>query len=95
MAPLMLTGAHGRPLTWAQARAVAELMKRGFALARRLTPLSMRLTSWQPALLVAALLWVLSRTPVVNALGARGPGEARALLAAMKLPDPLRDGAGD
>lgn len=89
MAPLMLLGAHARPLTHAQARALASTMKAGFALVPNVTPLSVRLLSWCPGFLLTAMLWLVSRTRVVDALGGRGPGEALALLKQMGLPPPL------
>lgn len=87
-APLMLTGAHGQPLTWFHARQLADTMKKGFALVPRITPFMVRMLSWYPRFFITLMLWLASRTPLTKSLGGRGPGEAHALLKQMNLPAP-------
>lgn len=87
-APMMLTGAHGQPLTWSHATKLAETMKQGFARVPRITPFMVRLLTWYPRFFIAWMLWLMSRTPIAKSLGGRGPAEANALLQQMNVPTP-------
>ncbi|MFT3711100.1 MAG: 2-dehydropantoate 2-reductase N-terminal domain-containing protein [Archangium sp.] len=88
-APLMLAGAYGKALSWAEASRLVATMKRGFALVPKVTPFSVRVLSWTPAFFITLQLWMLSRTPTMKALGGRGPAEGLALLKQMNLEPPL------
>lgn len=76
--------ARGRGLSLARARDYARALREGLALVERLgepiRPSSMRLVR---ALPISLVIFVLSRTRLVPMLGAIGPAEARALIAAM------------
>jgi 2-dehydropantoate 2-reductase len=88
-APLMLAGAHGKPLTWALATRCAQTMKAGFAMVPKVTPFAVRVLSWYPAFFITCMLWLISRTPILEAFGTRGPSEGLALLKMMGLEPPV------
>lgn len=101
VAPLMALGcsvhARGAGVSLPEALCVARAMREGFALVRalgqRVTPAAMTMLAWIPAPCVALGLWGMSRTRAVRALGANGPGEARALIDAMVTAAPERTAA--
>lgn len=95
MVPLMLAGHEARSglLSFARCRELAELMRDGFARVPSVTPRVMRVVRAWPRLLVAMAVWVISRTPLIRSLGARGDGEARWLLVQMGLVHPARNDA--
>ncbi|MDP3274829.1 MAG: 2-dehydropantoate 2-reductase N-terminal domain-containing protein [Deltaproteobacteria bacterium] len=92
MVPIMLAGLHVSAqkagLTWPHAVTLADAMDEGFctvrALGHRITPSAMTAVAALPTKLKAALLWSLSRTPVLRNAGIAGPREARSLIDAIE-----------
>lgn len=86
--PLMSIGvvvhARGRGVTWREATAQARAFVAGFAIVRSfghpILPASVAAFAGLPAVLVAALLWALSRTKMLRDLGALGSAEPRMLI---------------
>lgn len=86
--PFMALGAmvyeRKRGVTFAEARAFATAIAAGFELVRSMgntiTPNEMVLLAHIPTVVVASIVWVLSRTKMVRGMGALGPGEARMLI---------------
>lgn len=101
--PLMSIGvtvhARGRGVTWREAAAQARAWTAGFAMVRKLghpiLPRSLALLTRLPKVIVAGLLWAMSRTKMSRELGALGSAEPRMLIDMMsatapELAGPLR-----
>lgn len=96
VAPFMAASVrvHGRGfgLSLAEALAFARAFRCGFRVVRslgnRVTPGFLNLPSRAPALLLALLFWVASRTKPVREAGALGPAEARMLIDEMSRAAP-------
>lgn len=86
--------AHGRGagISRAEAKLHARALREGLAIVRRLgsrvTPPMIARLERIPISCTSALTWIASRVPMVRAVGAGGPGEARALIDAMLALDP-------
>lgn len=88
VAPLMSIGvtvhARGYGITWREAAAQARAFAAGIAIVRALghavLPSSVAMFAGMPRVLVAALLWAMSRTKMLRDLGALGSAEPRMLI---------------
>jgi len=96
--PLMLTAyqAHsrGRGLSWDESRALAAGLTEGFELVRSLghplSPPGVAALALLPAPALTLAVWLFSRNPTVDTMGAQGLREARALLEDMIAAAPAR-----
>ncbi len=83
---------RGAGITGAEATLHARALREGLALVRKLgdrvTPPMIARLERIPVSCTSALTWIASRVPTVRAVGAGGPGEARALIDAMLAIDP-------
>jgi 2-dehydropantoate 2-reductase len=94
--PLMSIGTtvvgRGAGITWGEARRFATAMADGFSVVRALghaiLPASIAALGRLPARLVAAILWLLSRTTMLRDLGRLGPAEPRMLIDMMTAAAP-------
>jgi 2-dehydropantoate 2-reductase len=94
--PLMSIGAtvvtRGAGITFSEARRFATGMADGFSVVRKLgnpiLPASIAMLSRLPVMLVAMLLWLLSRTAMLRDLGRLGPAEPRMLIDMMSAAAP-------
>jgi 2-dehydropantoate 2-reductase len=91
VAPIMLASAaaheRGAGISWTEASSLAAAMAEGFRLVRdlghRVTPTSVALVSRLPRRAMTALIWIVTKNPVIRDSGAAGVGEARTLIDAM------------
>lgn len=98
--PLMSTGVishdQRRGLRWGEAMDRAQAFRVGFKIVRAggnsVRPAMLDTLSRLPRLLVASLLWALSRTKMSRDLGALGPAEARMLVDMMNAAAPALAG---
>ena len=97
MALAAMVHARGGGVSFAEALRIARAMSAGFALVRALgnsiTPFAMLFLSHVPDVMTALAVWVASRTQMVRAMGALGPGEARMLVDTMSAAAPDRSEA--
>lgn len=99
--PLMVaaqwTWQRSAPLSWAEARRLAQAMREGMALVRALghaiKPPAVEWLARMPAAWLTGLIWGFSRTAAVRDMGAFGPVEVRSLIDAMAVAGPDRTGA--
>ena len=91
MVPFMVLSkvahARGGGVTWHEAQHYARGLREGFDIVKSLkttvTPPSLNVVAVLPSAMVALLFWGLSRSKVVQNLGAKGASEPRALIDAM------------
>jgi 2-dehydropantoate 2-reductase len=96
VAPLMSIGTlvlgRGAGITWSEARRFAIAMADGFSVVRALgnaiLPASVATVGRLPTSMVAAILWLLSRTAMLRDLGRLGPAESRMLIDMMSAAAP-------
>ncbi|MET0402425.1 MAG: 2-dehydropantoate 2-reductase N-terminal domain-containing protein [Cystobacter sp.] len=85
---------RGTPLSWSEAKHFAEGMVEGVAVVRSLghalKPAPVAIFSKLPASALTPLLWLVSRSASVMALGHKGPGEAHTLMDSMIAAAPTR-----
>ncbi|WP_257455827.1 ketopantoate reductase family protein [Archangium lipolyticum] len=85
---------RGSGLSWNESREIASGMVEGLALVRSLghplTPSNVAVLGKIPAPFATLGLWLVSRLPMLAALGEKGTGEARTLIDAMVAAAPAR-----
>lgn len=98
--PLMAAGVvaftQRRGVTWREARSHADAFVAGFAIVRAggnsVRPAALGAVSRLPRLVIAALLWAMSRTKTLRDLGALGATEPRMLVDMMNAASPTLAG---